>query len=75
MNPADAVRAAEIALALGAPIMREIAEAFSEGLDETAATKRALERLAATPDLEAVLPKVRAMIVDARRPQSEREAT
>lgn len=74
MDAQTAIRATEIALALGAPIMREIAEALAEGLDETAATKRALERLAATPDLEAVLPKVRAMIADARRPQSEREA-
>lgn len=72
MDPQTAIRAAEIALALGAPLMREIAEAISDGLDEQAATRRALERLASTPDLEPVLPKVRAMIADARMRSAER---
>lgn len=59
------MRATEIALSVGAPLVRELVEALSSGLDEEAATRRALERLAATPDLTPVLPRVQAMIVDA----------
>jgi hypothetical protein len=72
VSPADAIRAAEIALAAAAPIMREVYEALAEGLDEQAAIRRAFARLAAAPDLTPTLPAVQAMIADARRPRSER---
>jgi hypothetical protein len=65
MDPQLIVRAAEIAMAVGTPLMREIFDALSEGLDEQTATRRALERLAKAPDLTPVLPKVQAMIAAA----------
>lgn len=62
----DVVRASEIALSVAGPLLREIGEALAEGLDEEAATRRALQRLADAPDLRPVLPRVQAMIADAR---------
>ncbi len=56
----------EIAGTLFAPLAREIAAGIEEGLDEGAATKRALERLQATPLPEAVLPRVQKLLAEAR---------
>ena len=59
-------RAGEIAFAIGSRLVPLIAAALSGGADEQAATRTALRELAAMPDLEPVMPKVRAMIIAAR---------
>ncbi|AKF08902.1 hypothetical protein [Sandaracinus amylolyticus] len=73
MSPDVVARGFEIGLAVATPLAKMIAELIEGGASEEEATRKALERLAAQPDLTPVLPKVRAMIVDARRPKSERE--
>lgn len=61
----------EIAGSLLAPLAREIAAALDEGLDEQAATQRALERMQATPLPPALLPRVRKLVADARAKRAE----
>ncbi|HVK84234.1 MAG TPA: hypothetical protein VM513_09005 [Kofleriaceae bacterium] len=73
MSPDVVARAFEIGVAVASPLAKLIAEMIDGGASEEEATRKALERLAAQPDLTPVLPKVRAMIIDARKPQSERQ--
>lgn len=56
----------EIASTLLGPLVSEIAAGIESGLDEHAATEKALERMRATPLPDALRPKLRAMIADAR---------
>ncbi len=60
----------EIAAALLVPLATAIAEELAGGLDEEAATKKALERMQATSLPAPVLPRVRRMIADARAARS-----
>lgn len=55
-----------IASALVLPLARRIGELIDSGMSEDDATRKALAELAAKPDLEPVLPKVRAQIAAAR---------
>jgi hypothetical protein len=66
VSPDAIMRAVEIVLALGARLVPLIAAALDGGANEEAATRKALSDLAALPDLQPVLPKVRAMIAAAR---------
>jgi hypothetical protein len=68
-------RGFEIGLALAKPLAELVAEELGGGLDEQAATKKALERLAATKDIEPVLPKIEAKIEAALRPKDGADAT
>lgn len=54
--------ALQIAGALLGPLVQEIGEGIAEGLDEEAATRRALERLARAPIPEPLVPRVRALV-------------
>jgi len=66
MNEAEiAIRATEIAWGAATPLVRLIFEGLSSGKGETEATRDALKLLSERPDLEAVLPKTRAMVVAA----------
>lgn len=71
MSPDAIMRAVEIVLALGARLVPLIADALDSGADEEAATRKALSELAALPDLQPVLPKVRAMFSAARSRAAE----
>lgn len=66
MDPQTLVRATEIGAAVLVPLVREIADALHAGRTEEEATRTALARLAALPDLAPVLPRVQAMIAAAR---------
>lgn len=63
----------ELTKELLVPLATEIARAIEEGLDEQAATDRALERLRATPLPAPVLPRVRRLIAEARAKRSEED--
>lgn len=63
----------EIAGALLAPLATEIGKALDEGLDEGAATERALERLRATPLPAPLLPRVRRLVAEARAKRAEED--
>ena len=66
MEAQTVARAFEIAIQVGSLLAKPIAELLEGGASEEEATRKALERLAAQPDLTPVLPKVRAMIAEAR---------
>jgi len=66
VSPDVVARGFEIGVAVATPIAKLIAEFIEGGMGEEEATRKALERLAATPDLTPVLPKVQAMIAAAR---------
>ena len=61
-----AIRAGEIGLAAASTLVRLIAEALEHDADEATALRTALATLAARPDLDAVLPRVRVMIARER---------
>lgn len=67
MNPEHVMRATEIVFSLGSRLVPMIAGAIGGGADEQAATRAALQSLAAMPELDPVMPKVRAMFAAARR--------
>jgi hypothetical protein len=67
MGEAETVlRAAEIAGPLVAKLIAEIASGMKAGKTEEEATREALARLAAEPDLVPVLPDVERIIAEAR---------
>jgi hypothetical protein len=66
MDAQVVARAFEIGIQLAGLLAKPIAELLESGATEEEATREALKRLAAQPDLVPVLPKVRAMIAEAR---------
>lgn len=72
MEAEFALVAARLGAAVLPQIIEEIAKALNGGKTEEEATREALEKLAALPDLEAILPVVKGRIAAARRSKSER---